>query len=51
MSFLLDTNVCIEILRGRNPTLHFRYPPQFSFGTIRCAIMPYACWLISLFHG
>ena len=39
MSFLLDTNVCIEILRGRNPTLQTRLRQASQENLAICAIV------------
>jgi tRNA(fMet)-specific endonuclease VapC len=39
MSFLLDTNVCIEILRGRNPNLQERLQRAGQENLAICAIV------------
>ena len=39
MSFLLDTNVCIEILRGRNPNLQERLQQAGQENLAICAIV------------
>ena len=39
MPFLLDTNVCIEILRGRNPTLQERLRQAGQENLAICAIV------------
>ena len=39
MSFLLDTNVCIEILRGRNSTLQERLRQAGQENLAICAIV------------
>lgn len=39
MSYLLDTNVCIEILRGRNPALKTRLATKSLNDLVLCSVV------------
>lgn len=39
MSYLLDTNVCIEILRGRNPALKMRLAAKSLNELVLCSVV------------